>query len=727
MNTTNRFSRVLSLRDKRHPHKHRSPEVDHNGLFTLENGAKKPSKDEEKKINDLSQQLTTLGLTTVPEARVQYAIRRSSMEGGSQQAFSLLMLFEDSIGGILKPYDPSVKMLGAENREKVTCYLDALLFAMFAKGDVFDAILFNNFTDEPRKRLISVMRLWVNMLRTGRLITTDVTQHLQEAIADCGWPEATKLRQQDASEVFGFLTDKLDLPLLTLQTDLFHSGKEDTSDDHKFVTERLLDVAIPEEAQNGVVTLEKCLEEYFNNRVEVKRELQRRNTLQRTLSKPDPEKPGATHVETIEIESPAPTPLAETPRKPAFMRPTYMRERATSIFSERKVEINAAPASDKNEASTTITNGRPRNSSMRKEVLMPAWQFISLIPWYADNTNEGAAQAAMHFSTRRPMLGICLKRYVVSKTGTTSRLGTHVDIPLEMSPPHFAIDNESLPQDDTPSTSNFKLVLQSVVCHRGATVYSGHYVALVRVGQASDADSFAEVPNGRSKDQRHDKWIMLDDIAAERVTTVDINKALHDETPYLLFYRVQPIDDASSEEDPPPYTESEASLATVDEKLAHLRNQSESSLDRPEWRSRRTSAAISEGFAASDEGRAVNSMPDDRRSSIAFTDGSTAASVHNYSPTVEPTPSQDEVKSPPLSLSRHTTKNKAGKPLAKITSKLSRDKLASSDTVTANDGTAKTVANEVTKSKVKEKKSKLRNKNASKETGKGPDRECTVM
>lgn len=65
-------------------------------------------------------------------------------------------------------------MLGAVNRDKVTCYLDALLFAMFAKTDVFEAILFNNFDDEPRTRLVVIIRLWVNLLRTGRLITTDI-------------------------------------------------------------------------------------------------------------------------------------------------------------------------------------------------------------------------------------------------------------------------------------------------------------------------------------------------------------------------------------------------------------------------------------------------------------------------------------------------------------------------------------------------------------------------
>jgi hypothetical protein len=74
----------------------------------------------------------------------------------------------------LKDYDPKVEMLGAINRNMVTCYLDALLFAMFARLDSFEAMLFDNFNDEPRKKLAGVLRLWVNLLRTGRLIRVDL-------------------------------------------------------------------------------------------------------------------------------------------------------------------------------------------------------------------------------------------------------------------------------------------------------------------------------------------------------------------------------------------------------------------------------------------------------------------------------------------------------------------------------------------------------------------------
>lgn len=88
----------------------------------------------------------------------------------------MVVLFQESVEGVIKPYNPSVHMEGAENREGVTCYLDALLFSMFARLGSFEPILYTIFDDEPRRRLSTLIRLWVNMLRTGKLIQTDVVR-----------------------------------------------------------------------------------------------------------------------------------------------------------------------------------------------------------------------------------------------------------------------------------------------------------------------------------------------------------------------------------------------------------------------------------------------------------------------------------------------------------------------------------------------------------------------
>lgn len=48
---------------------------------------------------------------------------------------------------------------------------------MFARLDSFEAMLYNSFDDVPRKKLAGLLRLWVNMLRSGKLITTDIVRN----------------------------------------------------------------------------------------------------------------------------------------------------------------------------------------------------------------------------------------------------------------------------------------------------------------------------------------------------------------------------------------------------------------------------------------------------------------------------------------------------------------------------------------------------------------------
>ena len=90
------------------------------------------------------------------------------------KAYELITLLQESEEGIIKSYNPNIKMLGAINRQGVTCYLDALLFAMFARLGSFEAMLYDNFEDTPRKQLATLLRLWVNILRAGELVTVDI-------------------------------------------------------------------------------------------------------------------------------------------------------------------------------------------------------------------------------------------------------------------------------------------------------------------------------------------------------------------------------------------------------------------------------------------------------------------------------------------------------------------------------------------------------------------------
>lgn len=177
--------------------------------------------------------------------------------------------------------------------------------------------------------------------------------------------------------------------------DIYHTGREDKEDDHKFVNERLLEVAIPEQEEEGVITLEDCLETYFNNRIEVKRFLQRQNTIGSVRSADrveldrDPEKNETIHVESIELlgpESPmVATPVSIAPSTPLtpVRPPLDGRRRADSIFSQRMKNAGDKKFDEKRHLEDMWDNssgGRPRSASLlRKEVLMPAWQFFSLI------------------------------------------------------------------------------------------------------------------------------------------------------------------------------------------------------------------------------------------------------------------------------------------------------------------------------------------------------------
>lgn len=218
------------------------------------------------------------------------------------------------------------------------------------------------------------------------MIICDQTKAVQEALAACGWPEAAEIHQQDVSEAFAFITEQLELPRLSLKMDIYHTGKEDAKDDHKIINERLLQVGIPSESPEGkVITLEDCLESYFNNRIEVRRHLERRGTLRSMKSfESDSVKGHTFHVET-RSEGRA-SPVESDPQVHSLLGSAAgslpalgSRNRSSSIIRERVV-------SDEAEASGTAQNGHPgplrttrKKSLIRKEVLMPAWQFFSLI------------------------------------------------------------------------------------------------------------------------------------------------------------------------------------------------------------------------------------------------------------------------------------------------------------------------------------------------------------
>ncbi|KAI9149238.1 hypothetical protein HJFPF1_11288 [Paramyrothecium foliicola] len=571
----------------------------------------KDNNDKEKDdpiIESVQRRLQELGISNVSLDHIRAILDTKYAEGDPLKTADFIDIEQKAAAGIITSYDPSVHMAGAENRGNVTCYLDALLFAMFCRMDAFECMLKVDFPpDDHKNTLVKLLRMWVNMLRSGKLIRTDMTKLIQDALADCGWSDARMLEQQDTSEAFAFLTETLQLPLLSLQVDLFHQGKRD-ADDHKVVYERLLNLAVPPDPEGKGIKLEDCLEEYFNAKVDVLRDSE--EAKKAFIEELIPEaRPAPTPRSSLRIVTPAvdgnPTaitaspvaisPLAHQHEQPENQtsvstpkgdntgdpdpttepdggssaatptRPTA-RHRSTSVIQRVVLDERGRPATP--ESPSMLQKAMRKGSTVVKAVTIPAWQFFRLIPWHALNSNEPSndLEVAMNFD-QKPVVGICLKRYVMTEDGYPKRHNTFIDIPDSLRLPHFMLAGDTAKEDPRLLNTDYKLVLQSVVCHRGDSVYSGHYIAFARVAPklltGNRRHNFDPPP-----DYEEAQWVMFDDLDDEgRVTYVDnIREALKEEMPYLLFYQIVPMVDVAppstedAETEPPSYNASKVSI-----------------------------------------------------------------------------------------------------------------------------------------------------------------------
>lgn len=208
--------------------------------------------------------------------------------------------------------------------------------------------------------------------------------------------------------------------------------------------------------------------------------------------------------------------------------------------------------------------------------------------------------------------------------GTAIKRKTHIDIPLEIGLPHFIQDDTT--SENGPAFGNFKLYLQSVVCHQGISTESGHYISLVR---SPDPEQTGE-----------DKWMRFDDLAAERVIYTNVETFLLQESPYLLFYQVVPIEGEPSNiadgqrpvrgDRPPAYSESDKSESKVDSGVSGLSTSprvSSTFNEAPNPDFHRPSLDIHrpslDSSTSEDTRRGRSSLHSERRQSVVFSDAST--------------------------------------------------------------------------------------------------------
>jgi hypothetical protein len=129
--------------------------------------------------------------------------------------------YEEAVQGILisPPTIPTTPLLGSENDRGTSCYIDALLFAMYISNTAFDPLLTYDIspTNETKIQLQTLFRLFINKLRKGHLIPADYVHWLRMVMETAKWngrDQHGQWSQEDASELFLFITEYFDLPYL---------------------------------------------------------------------------------------------------------------------------------------------------------------------------------------------------------------------------------------------------------------------------------------------------------------------------------------------------------------------------------------------------------------------------------------------------------------------------------------------------------------------------------
>lgn len=521
----------------------------------------------------------TLKLNPIPSSNQVVALLKSPFtQGDITKTFHLIRFYQLSSDGLFitnegaDKFGGVINYVGAENWENVMCYLDALLFSMFANLESFEPMLFisNQHDNYLNNQLGALLRLYVNLLRSGNLITTDLTIRICETLKKLGFDEAMSHKQQDSATLFEFLTETLLMPLLTFKIDIKHGGKSD-KDDRKYSKERILFVSIPEddiddskipvdksenkhvedpeqkrqpddvnheetddddEEEDGIL-LEECLEHYFNNSISVKRELERRATFESNKRLSDL----TANLGDVTIND-----IPEVVESNKF-EPTHDHiEVSESPQRHRSDSKNQTRFQTRTRSSTLSlwSTNNPDSDQTSKEVSLPAWMFLRLLPFYTDDNdlnqlNESVAKSSTEFAKRKPILPICLKRYSFNpQNSQANRSQKRIIIPPIINLPQFVADDIN---DEI--SGEYKLILESALCHRGTSISSGHFVSAIRKNTHNINQLDDEASNAT--------WYLYDDMKKKsRVVEKSFKDIFSTEWPYMLFYRLVSIDESNN-------------------------------------------------------------------------------------------------------------------------------------------------------------------------------------
>lgn len=145
---------------------------------------------------------------------------------------------------------------------------------------------------------------------------------------------------------------------------------------------------------------------------------------------------------------------------------------------------DSVPGSPQSLASMSSIPKKMIISEQRQEVAVNAWQVLELLPFYSGMNEQGEqirSQDRGSFPDSRMVLPIVLKRYNYDTRGRYIKDQRTVQIPSSINFNQFLNQNADDPKCDTCGQKVEGIMrLRSVVCHKGSSPYSGHYIAYAR-------------------------------------------------------------------------------------------------------------------------------------------------------------------------------------------------------------------------------------------------------
>jgi hypothetical protein len=161
--------------------------------------------------------------------------------------------------GYLEPVQRIEKQYRIANAGN-TCYLDSLLFALFAQINAFDYLLLKSVPNKDISVMQMHLRLFVTRMRKSKAIMKHQVKALFTAMKKSGW-SGRPGSQEDVVELLAWFLAIFESPSLAMTESIYHGGETDMSSDERVAAERFLSLPIPD--GKDLISLEDLVQAYF--------------------------------------------------------------------------------------------------------------------------------------------------------------------------------------------------------------------------------------------------------------------------------------------------------------------------------------------------------------------------------------------------------------------------------------------------------------------------------